>query len=409
MSRRRLVLVLIVLVLGFAVAARPEPAEAVELAVVSQGAEADFPAGLTLTLDYDAEQPIEEVYVLYTLAQEDLSFEVVAEPPLGGSTEAAATIDMETSFVPAGVDLTYRWRLVAADGSVVETEPETIVWRDDRFDWERSASADVEVFAYAGGEKLRSKVLASAQDTADRLGDEFSVAVDSPIRVWVYASKRDFDGTLASNSQEWAAGAAYPELGLILAVIPESRPSELGRVIPHEVSHQILAIAADNPYNDPATWLDEGLAVRNQTNGNGHMARLVATAKREGRLLPLTSLNAGFPFDPTEAGLAYAEGFSVVTYLVETYGEPAIATIAAAYHAGSTHDDAIRAGTGRDVAQLDAEWRTWVDDDLGGVADRDGIARVLLYGAPGLGVVAYLVARRFRHHDPYLDDVEEAA
>ena len=409
MSRLRLVLLVLSLGLTLLWAGRPDAARALELTIVSQDVEADFPAGITMGIDYETEQPIDEVFLLYALAEEDVTYEVSADVAANGASEASAVIDMELAFVPAGVDLTYRWRLVAVDDSVAETDPQTIIWQDDRFDWERSATDDIEVFSYTGGEGLRNDVLTSAQETADRLSEEFSVTVEHPLRIWVYDSKKDFDGTLAANSQEWAAGAAYPDFQLILAVLPEDRPTELGRIIPHEVSHQLLEIATDNPYNQAATWLDEGIAVRNQTSGTGQMDRLVATAKREDRLLPLTSLNAGFPFEPFDASLAYAQGFSAVSFLVETYGEPVLADIAAAYRAGSTHDDAVRAGTGRDIAQLDSEWQASIDDEVGATIDRDAIARGLIYGAPGIGVVAYLVARRLRHVDPYPDEDEAAA
>jgi len=58
---------------------------------------------------------------------------------------------------------------------------------------------------------------------------------------------------------------------------------------------------------------------------------------------------------------------------------------------------------------LDAEWQLWIDDDVGGIVDRDNIARVLLYGAPGLGVIAYVLVRRMRPVAPYPDDEEAAA
>jgi hypothetical protein len=140
------------------VARSPEPRGALELTVVSQDVEqADFPTGLTLRLDFDADQTVEEAYVLYSLAQEDISSEVTAELATDGSSSASVVIDMETAFVPAGVDITYRWRLVAADGSELATPPSTIVWQDDRFEWERSESASVEVYGYSGGERLRQR------------------------------------------------------------------------------------------------------------------------------------------------------------------------------------------------------------------------------------------------------------
>lgn len=394
----------LVILLGLLCLRVPGPTRAVDLTVVSEDAVADFPTGITLTLDYDAARPVDAAYVLYTLAHQEIETEVAAVLPAGDDTSATAEIEMAVNYVPAGVDLTYRWRLVSHGAADVDTVAETITWRDDRFDWERTATDEVEVFGYEGGAELREEVLASAQETVDRLSVEYGVTVDRAIRIWVYASKKDFDGTLAANSQEWAAGAAYPDLQLILAVIPEDRPSELGRIIPHEVSHQVFAMATANPYNIPATWLDEGLAVVSQTNGTGQMTGLVERAKRDGDLLPLASITSGFPYDPDAASLAYAEAFSVVSYLVGTYGEEAVAAIGTAYRAGNTHDDVLRQAIGRDVAQLDAEWRATIGGTEGGL-DRETFGRLLIYGVPGLGVVAYLVVRAFhRPLDPFADE-----
>ena len=52
-----------------------------------------------------------------------------------------------------------------------------------------------------------------------------------------------------------------PALHVIMAVLPPGNYDEVGRVVPHEISHQVLHQATDNPFSRPPQWLNEGLAV----------------------------------------------------------------------------------------------------------------------------------------------------
>ena len=70
---------------------------------------------------------------------------------------------------------------------------------------------------------------------------------------------------------------------------PEGGTREVGRVIPHEVSHQLLYQATKNPFNSPPTWLDEGLAVSNQESGNEDSPALLKDATEKGHLFSIRS------------------------------------------------------------------------------------------------------------------------
>jgi hypothetical protein len=147
----------------------------------------------------------------------------------------------------------------------------------------------------------------------------------------------------------------------------------VARVIPHEVSHQVLFQATDNPFNLPATWFNEGLAVVYQESDKDGYAVILESAVREGRLMPLTSLTAAFPFDESYR-LAYAESLSAIEFIIDTWGDDAITAIIAAYQQGISHDEVLTRAIGLTTAELDARWKeslgyggdTPLDDGTGG-------------------------------------------
>ncbi len=172
----------------------------------------------------------------------------------------------------------------------------------------------------------------------------------------MYESGEDFAGTLASNSQEWAAGTAYPDLQVIQAVIPGDSHSEVQRVLIHEISHQLLYQATLNPYTFTATWIDEGLAVVAQTGGKERYRDVVADAYDDGELLSLRGLISSFPFEPGDARKAYAQSFLITEFIVSSFGDVAISAIIEGYASGLNHDEVLVQALGLDTDQLEALW-----------------------------------------------------
>lgn len=325
--------------------------------VSSSSAKADFPKGMTFHLDADGDSTITRVELLFTKASLETLHLVTPKFTPARRIAIDATSDFQIDFVPPGIDVSYHWRLTDVDGRTTETPPLSVLWEDTRFDWKSISTPQVTVYAYNGNDAFNQIVLDSSQKTIDRLQDEFGVKKSLPIRIWVYNSKKDFSGSQAPNSQDWIAGTAYPDMQVVLAVLPEGDKHEVGRIIPHETSHQMLNQATKNPFNSPPTWLDEGLAVSNQDNGNEDFPAIVGRASAENRLLSIRALTSEFPYDPAQATLAYAESFSVVQFLRSRYGETAIASIIAAYRLGMSHDDVLRKAIGVDVDGLDKAWR----------------------------------------------------
>jgi len=346
-----------------------------ELAVTftSSAATPDYPRGITFTLEYDAQDPVERIELFYTTSGEEtlnLVTPTVADPDSGS---VSYFLDLQIYYAPPGIDLVYFWRLTGEDGATAETERTVAPWIDTRFNWTSIETDDVRVSTYDGNPEFAQAILDSAQSAIDRIQVELNAELDEQVRIWAYRSTEDFAGTQAPNSEQWIAGVAYPGLKVILAVLPPGDYNEVGRVVPHEISHQVIHQAIENPYTGLPTWLDEGIAVTYQDNGYSHFPDLVRTAADQGALFSVRALNSGFPFDGGGATLGYAESYSIVMFIKEHFGEEALANLVNMYKQGVSHDEAAVDALGVDLDELDRLWKESLgykgDDGTAGVVD----------------------------------------
>jgi hypothetical protein len=355
---RRLPLVLIGLLLlisGFVSVPATRAQQGVS--VTEESSEVSFPEGITFSLVADSPTSVARVELLYRVADlETLHLEAPDFTP-GTHIEVTHAVDFQLNYQPAGVDIFYRWRLIDEQGNVHDTDEKSVTWYDARFTWDMQKSQDVEVYAYNRNEAFNKLILDRAQQAVDELRVEYGVDQVTAIRIWIYNSGKDFAGSQQGNSSEWIAGTAYQNLHLILATIPEGNKSEIGRIIPHEISHQILFQATRNPFNITPTWFDEGLAVNHQDNGNEDFPAMVRDAAERGQLFSIRALNSNFPYDASETALAYAESSSIVTFIVDRFGEEKLKAVVDAYREGVSHDEAFRIGLGVDLTELDRLWK----------------------------------------------------
>jgi hypothetical protein len=272
------------------------------------------------------------------------------------SIEATAVADFTINFLPVGIELTYHWVVMFDDETVVETDPQVAGWTDDRFDWDLAEGNGVQIFSYGRPQDFVDLMVSVSEQAVADMTALYQPETTFPIRIWAYESAEDYSGTLATNSQEWSAGSAYPDLQVIQAVIPSDSESEVLRILPHEVSHQILHMASMNPFNSPATWIDEGLAVHAQEGGTDGYNDIVQNAIEDDEILNLQSLISAFPYDPTLARQAYAESYSAIGYIKDTWGDEGILAIVLAYRDGNSHEDVIVTALGMTIEELQDAW-----------------------------------------------------
>jgi hypothetical protein len=348
------------------------------ISIIESNAAAQFPAGITFDVKATSDSPVIKVELLYSNAEDETMNLVAAPMEPSNDIDVSLPVSFQVNYVAPGVELTYHWRLTDANGSIVETEPAKVTLTDTRFDWKEFSSDQVKVYTYNGNDEFSQFILDTAQSTVTKLESEFGVSHSRPISIWAYDTKSDFLDSQAPNSEEWNAATAFPEWQIITAILPDGDEREVGRVVPHEISHQILYQATKNPFNAPTTWLDEGLAVSAQSSGNEGFQEMVARAAQDERLFSLRSLTNDYPYDPADVSLAYAEYYSAVQFIITTWGEEGIAAIISAYQGGNSHDDVLKMALGVNMDELDAMWK----ESLGNQGNR-GVAGATSHSGGG--------------------------
>jgi len=276
----------------------------------------------------------------------------------GTPTILAFNYDTTTSHVYPNTKVGARWRITLADGTTEVGPRVTTTYADTGFQWQSKTGGIVRVHWYEGGEALARQVLTSAQAGIEKATTLLGVTETEPIDVFVYGSEDAFFAAAGPGTREWAGAFALPDIRTLIALIPPDQvsPAVINDYIPHELTHVVFDTAVKNRYHQPPRWLNEGFAVY-MSLGFGPDDR---TALRRGvaddRIIPLEALTGLFPTTDLQGRLAYAEGVSAVSYIVDTFGPDALAKLIGAYAGGVSDDEAFLAGLGLTVAAFEAEW-----------------------------------------------------
>ena len=275
--------------------------------------------------------------------------------PSGSSAEYVW--DTADRHVTPNTRLTYAWR--ATDGGEVRVSSEgTLLYDDDRsgLDWRSARLGEATVHWYGSAEPIARDLGGLAADGAANaeslLGHEMAGAVD----IFVYDSQDDFFGALGPGAREWTGAATYPGLRTIFMSLTAGNQAYRARTLVHEVTHVVFNDATDNPFHEPAKWLNEGLASWAESQSAAEERSEVEFEAANGGLFAFEAIAEQFPIRERGARLAYAQGATMVDMIVAEHGREAIGRIAEAYRDGASDSEAILDGTGLTADQLYGEF-----------------------------------------------------
>lgn len=152
------------------------------------------------------------------------------------------------------------------------------------------------------------------------------------------------------------------------AAMPQ--PFNWARVLKHEFVH-VLNLQQTS-FNVPH-WYTEALAVLNEGDPRPESwNRLLVRRHREGTLFDLDSINLGFirPQSSDDWALAYCQAELYAEYMLERFGEDALARLLDGFAQVPGTPEAIRLAFDRDQAEFEAGYRRYVD----GVVAQIGVA-----------------------------------
>jgi hypothetical protein len=157
---------------------------------------------------------------------------------------------------------------------------------------------------------------------------------------------------------DYAAGVAYPEIGLVLLTVKPVHPNssqDLAEVFRHELAHVALEDAVSG--RPIPRWFNEGFAVLASGETSFVRMQTLWTATVSDNLLSLAQLERTFPSSESEASIAYAEAADVVRFLVKREERHRFRGLISRLRDGESMDAALLNSYGEETATLESEWR----------------------------------------------------
>lgn len=337
-----------------------EPASQ-DAAPVVTGAHVDFPHSIAFDLSLEGAGEITRVLFQYQVVRlSTVPVTNIVKPDFtsGPKLEASWTWELaRTGSLPPGAEIRYRWLLEDAAGESLETPYENLFFDDDRHQWRSTAEEGITLYWYQGDQPFAQDLLGAALKSRHQLYEATGVYLERPMRVYVYASGPELREAMLF-SQGWEGGKAFPTHGIVIMAVA---PAELawGRsTLAHELAHLVVHQMTYNPYGDLPTWLDEGLASYAEGALSPTLREELQKAVARDQLITVSSLSSAFPADPGEAALSYAESYSLVQFLISSYGSERMGELLAVFREGAAYDDALLQVYGLDSRGLNSGWRT---------------------------------------------------
>ncbi|MCH8814165.1 MAG: hypothetical protein IH957_03575, partial [Chloroflexi bacterium] len=312
---------------------------------------------MVFRVSVETDVPIEELRLRYKIFPDGTR--ASAEPEFEASESFTATFTLEGNappriYLPPGTIIEYHWEATDSNGGEAETETATFFYDDVRFDWQPIERDGVTIYYYSGSESDADAMLEVAADLITSMSALLGTTVEFPVKVWVYDSRDDMQPALVHRSE------TYEDQIITAGVrVASDTVLVLGNVsfdtLRHELTHVVTAVAGESAFGVLPAWVDEGTAVYGQTNAGGFESAINSAIDR-GNVLSVRSITS-YPGDPSKVALFYGEAWSLVSYLIDTYGEEQYASLFAEVKSGKRIDAALEAVYGFDQGGLEDEWR----------------------------------------------------
>ena len=334
-----------------------------ELTIRDSSAQVAFPLAISFGVSAESAADITDIRLHYRVDR--LSFApVTSEAYIEFRPAKAVSVNWSLEMIrigglPPGSSVEYWWTVEDAGGDKAATAPAIVLFADNRYDWRSLTEGRVTLYWYQGDEPFAQELMAAVQQALGRLNDYTGVELEKPVKLYIYASAQDLQGSMI-YPQEWTGGVAFTRYGIMAIGISNDNLDWGKQAIAHELTHLVIHQVTLNPYTNLPTWLDEGLAMHSEGPLESVFVNYLNGAIAENRFISVQSLSSPFSAYAGEAALSYAQSYSLVEFLITSYGQDKMFELLSTFRAGATYDGALEKVYGFDMDGLDALWQEWV-------------------------------------------------
>lgn len=352
-----------------------------DISILSEEVTSQFPDGISFDISLESSSPIDEIRVFYRSESTATTSYGYLEFEPGLTSEGHFFLDTSvggeggnTTFVPPGAVFRYSYEVTDETGNVLRTEEKEFVYTDPRFEWMTISEGPLTVYHYGPTEKRAETILQSALEAVTNMSRVLGMGEMEPINIVAYNNYRHMVTALPPRAQAVreeliTQGQAFTNIRVLLVLAFDE---DIQGITSHELTHILVDNAAGRAYALIPAWLNEGLAEFGNVSPNESYDNALLYGIYTRRLKPLWHLKT-FSGDPDDVIIAYGQSRSVVSYLINTYGEERMAQFMAAMDQTLSVDDAMMRVYGFDQRGLDSEWRSRIGlRPFEDVADVDG-------------------------------------
>jgi hypothetical protein len=276
------------------------------------------------------------------------------------SVDVEWTWDMRQSgSLPPGASIWWRWRYTDETGAEFVSEQQTATWLDDIHNWQTVSSGDLRLHYYGKNEAFAQTMLAAGVEGLRRNREQAGLVMDGAIDIYVYPNYADMqNATLYEPS--WTGGQAYSDFNIIIMGLSDFSDEWNQNTIIHELTHVLVGAFTFSCIGTLPGWVEEGLAMFSEGRLDATMRSMLDLAIRNDTLISLRSLNGGFSELPDKANLSYSQSYSVVKFMIDTYGQEKMTRLLVALRDAKPIDVALLEVYGFDTDGLEDAWRASV-------------------------------------------------
>lgn len=328
--------------------------------IKSDSASFDFPNTTTFSATLSSDAEITSVTLEYgndQLTCGEVTAKAFPDFTPGKSVNVAWTWDMRQSgSLPPGATIWWRWHYTDASGKELVGEKNTVIWLDSTHDWKEVSNPDIRIHYYGKSAEFAKTMLEAAVEGLRRNKEQAGMLPSGVINLYVYPNYQDMQDAVLYEPA-WTGGQAYSDFNIIIMGLSGSDSTWDKNTVIHELTHILVGRNSFSCIGTRPGWLEEGLAMYSEGSLDSSMQAMLDQAIHSNGLITLRSLNGGFSELPDKANLSYAQSYSVVKFMVETYGQEKMSAFLQALSDAKSVDDALLEAYGLNTDGLDSAWR----------------------------------------------------
>jgi len=320
----------------------------------------NFPETATFSATLTANAEITSVTLEYGSKQQTCGDVIARAFPgfaPGKNVDVEWTWDMRQSgSLMPGSSIWWRWRYEDQTGAEYAGDTQNATWLDEQHNWQTITSDFLRLHWYDLNQATAEDLLEAGEESLARNEEQAGLKPDEPIDIYIYASYGDVqDAVLYEPS--WMGGQADSESSIVIVGLSQYDHKYDRDVVIHELTHVLVGRFMFSCLSDVPSWIEEGLAVYSEGELDADSQIQLDQAIKANQLLSVRSLSSGFSEEFSKATLSYSESYSLVKFLIETYGQDQMTALLSELRDGNAIDDALVTVYGFDVEGLEDAWR----------------------------------------------------